>query len=237
MDSLIYFISLKSMEFYFILVKPSVPENVGASARSMKTMGFEKLRLVKPCDYLSIEAIKLAHGSKDILEKAEVYENLEDAIKDIDFIIGTSSKHRRVKYDYYPIEKIPEIIDVKRNYIKKCAILFGCEEYGLTNEELSLCHIISYIPMATKYPSLNLSHAVAIYAHRLFYYVNNKPKFKFSFKRNEESFNKLYSKLNIFLIDKGLTNTTLKNRILEKIAVLGEDDLKLIFSLLKYLDK
>jgi len=226
------------MEFYFVLVRPSLPENIGATARALKTMGFNKLRLVKPCDHLSINAIKLAHGSKEILENAQVFENLKDAIEDVDFVIGTSAKHRRVKFDYYSIDKIPEILENKKNFLNKCAILFGCEEYGLTNEELSLCHIISYIPMATKYPSLNLSHAVNIYAHRLFYFKNkNRFNSKIFSKKNSESFKELYKRVEKFLIKKGMTNTTLRNRILEKLAVLGNDDLKLIFSLLKYLDK
>jgi len=226
------------MEFYFILVRPSIPENIGASARAIKTMGFNKLRLVNPCDHLSINSIKLAHGSRDVLESAEVYENFEESIKDIDFIIGTSSKHRRVKFDYYPIDKIPDILESKKTYIKKCGILFGCEEFGLTNRELSQCHIITYIPMAIKYPSINLSHAVSIYAHRLYYYVNkNKLIKKISLKQNSESFKELYKRVENFLIKQGIVNTTLRNRILEKLSVLSDDDLKLIFSLLKYLNK
>ena len=56
------------MDFTFILVEPAVPENIGASARALKTMGFDELRLVNPCNFRNIEAKKLAHGSFDILE-------------------------------------------------------------------------------------------------------------------------------------------------------------------------
>ena len=38
------------MDYSFILVGPKVPENIGASARAIKTMGFETLVLVNPCD-------------------------------------------------------------------------------------------------------------------------------------------------------------------------------------------
>jgi len=57
------------MIFKFLLIEPSTPGNVGAAARAIKTMGFDQLGLVNPCEYLSGEAQWLAHGSIDILEK------------------------------------------------------------------------------------------------------------------------------------------------------------------------
>ncbi|MBS1234244.1 MAG: methyltransferase, partial [Bacteroidetes bacterium] len=120
------------MEVYFILVEPAVPENVGASARAIKTMSFNKLRLVNPCDYLSKEAKKLAHGSNEILSSAEVFESLDQAIQDIDLVIGTSAISRRVKYVYYPADRLVEIIRKKGSYIHSAGIVFGREEYGLT---------------------------------------------------------------------------------------------------------
>lgn len=64
-----------------------MPENVGAAVRAIKTMGFSNLRLVNPCDYLSVDARKLAHASNDILENASVYGTLEEALDDIDFAL------------------------------------------------------------------------------------------------------------------------------------------------------
>ena len=58
------------MEIIIILYRPSVPGNVGASARAMKTMGFSMLRLIEPCDHLNDEARMMAHGSNEILENA-----------------------------------------------------------------------------------------------------------------------------------------------------------------------
>ena len=71
------------MNIYFILVEPAVPGNIGAAARAIKTMGYSNMRLVNPCDHLSIEAKMLAHASGEILEEAELFSGLEEAIADI----------------------------------------------------------------------------------------------------------------------------------------------------------
>ena len=66
------------MQICFILVEPAVPGNIGASARAIKTMGFNSLRLVRPAEYLGNEARMFAHGAGEILERAEV--SLKDYI-------------------------------------------------------------------------------------------------------------------------------------------------------------
>jgi TrmH family RNA methyltransferase len=50
----------------------------------------------------------------------------------------------------------------------RVSILFGREDKGLKNEELSLCDILFEIPSHKEYPSLNLSHAVFALCYRLF---------------------------------------------------------------------
>ena len=84
------------MNISFILVEPAVPENIGAAARAIKTMGFNDLRLVNPCDHLDMRAKMLAHASHEILENAKIFTNLSDAIADLDFTIATSAKQRWV---------------------------------------------------------------------------------------------------------------------------------------------
>src|SRR4030042_4402656 len=116
------------MDIYFILVEPAVPENVGASSRAIKTMYFNKLRLVNPCDYLSMEAKKLAHGSVEILSSARVFPSLDQAIQDLDLVIGTSAKSRRVKHDYYPADQLVDIIHRKGSAVQSAGIVFAREE-------------------------------------------------------------------------------------------------------------
>jgi len=225
------------MEVYFILVEPAVPENVGASARAIKTMSFNKLRLVNPCDYLSMEAKKLAHGSNEILSSAEVFESLDQAIQDIDFVIGTSAKNRRVKHDYYPAEQLVDIINTKGSTIHSTGIVFGREEYGLSNEEAKRCDILCTIPMAAKYPSLNLSQAVMIMAYELSGLHSDTRK---KTVRIPEA---LTLKAARSMIEEALAsigvnqNEILFNRIIERINIAGEDDLHLLYSICKFFSK
>ncbi len=223
------------MDFIFILVEPAVPENIGASARALKTMGFDKLRLVNPCDFRSTEARKLAHGSYEILENTLVYDSLSEAIRDCHFTIGTSAKHRRVKHDYYQVTEIAALIKRKENIISKIGIVFGREERGLDNDELIACDIMSYIPMKTVYPSLNLAQAVMVYAWEL-------SKISFPDKilnegREEDEFRNLKKKVSEFLKENQINrNQVLYNRIMERLGLLNEEDIHLLHSIHKYLN-
>lgn len=164
------------MHFTFILVEPAVAENVGSSARALKTMGFERLVVVNSNVHKQPEASWLAHGSADILNKIEEFDTLGAAIRDMDLVIGTTAKKRRVYEDYYTCSEIPGILDSKVDMLENVAIVFGREESGLTNEELKLCNIFTGIPMKTKYPSLNLAQSVMIYAWELSKYGIASPE-------------------------------------------------------------
>ncbi|MBN2611707.1 MAG: tRNA/rRNA methyltransferase [Bacteroidales bacterium] len=222
------------MQLVFVLVEPAVPGNVGASARALKTMGFGELRLVNPCNYLDTEARMLAHGSHDILENAKVFKDLATAVNDCDLIIGTSAKHRRVRQDYYPIKQLKDIITAKGKTISRVAVVFGREESGLDNKELQQCHIITFVPMKTGYPSLNLSQAVMIYAYEmsalgLMENITGN-------KRDEQSFISMRKKAELYLQSIEIEqNQVLYNRILERLNILGEDDIHLLHSVFKYM--
>ncbi|MEO1054896.1 MAG: tRNA/rRNA methyltransferase [Bacteroidota bacterium] len=155
------------MKLHFILVEPSVPENIGFCARALKTMGFDSLRLVNPNEHLSSKALKTAYESHDILKSAPVYDTLKEAIKDVDIIIGTSAKQRNTRYEYLLPNEILTHLNLKRGAMKSAAILFGREDRGLSNEEIALCDWLTYVPMATVYPSLNLAQSVMVYAYEL----------------------------------------------------------------------
>ncbi len=155
------------MLYTFILVEPAVAENVGASARALKTMGFNRLVIVNSQVHKQPEARWLAHGSTDILDNIEVFRTLEEAVKDMDMVIGTTAKKRRVHTDYYFCTEIPGLIKSKATMLENVALVFGREESGLTNEELKLCNVFTGVPMKTKYPSLNLGQSVMIYAWEL----------------------------------------------------------------------
>jgi tRNA/rRNA methyltransferase len=155
------------MLFSFILVEPAVAENVGSSARALKTMGFDRLVIVNSKVHLEPRASWVAHGSSEILDNIREYKTLDEAVKDAGLVIGTTAKRRRTHSDYYPCTEIPRLIQSKSGMLEHVAIVFGREESGLTNDEMRCCHIFSGVPMQTVHPTLNLAQTVMIYAWEL----------------------------------------------------------------------
>ncbi len=158
---------MRKEDLYFILYKPAVPGNIGASARAIKTMGFSKLRLIEPADHLSTEARMLAHGSNEILENATVFDTVEKAVEDLDFVIATTAKHRSAKVDYVTSRDLRAFLENKGSLVRKAGILFGTEESGLPNHIILRSDIAATIPMSGSYPSLNLSQSVMVLAYEL----------------------------------------------------------------------
>jgi len=226
------------MSIIFILVNPAVPANVGAAARAINTMGFKELRLVNPCDHLDRDARMLAHGSNHILEQAEVFNDLRQALHDIDFVIGTTARRRTIRNRFILLNQLPGIILEKGKSIRKTAIVFGSEESGLSNEDADLCDILSTIPMATKYPSLNLSQAVMVYAYELSVMAGKKTQARVLGK-DEQSWQALRNKTELLLDSLEMPRGDLiRTKLMERFALLGEKDVYLLHSLVgKVLDK
>ncbi|MCX6234309.1 MAG: tRNA/rRNA methyltransferase [Bacteroidetes bacterium] len=225
------------MHIHFILVSPAVPENIGAAARALKTMGFSSLRLVNPINYPDEKALWLAHGSDEILRNALIFTSFEESIRDIDFIIGTTSKKRKIKHNNYTPENLLDIIQNKGQSVNAVAIVFGCEESGLTNTELQCCHILTSIPMKVSYPSLNLAQAVMIYAYAL---SPLSLKIDENHKQavNKLSFNILKHKVDDILEFINIKkNPALHSRIMERLDLLGEEDIHLLHSIVNSINK
>ncbi|ACZ78434.1 tRNA/rRNA methyltransferase [Dickeya zeae] len=155
------------MQFYIILVAPARPENVGAAARAMKTMGFGRLRIVDSRAHLEPAARWVAHGSGDILDAVDVFPTLADALADIDFTVATTARSRARFHYYCEPAQLLAVLQEKQQWISSAALVFGREDSGLTNEELALADILTGVPMAADYPSLNLGQAVMVYCYQL----------------------------------------------------------------------
>ncbi|MDF1630070.1 MAG: tRNA/rRNA methyltransferase [Alcanivoracaceae bacterium] len=154
------------MELVFVLVEPARPENVGAAARALKTMGFSKLRLVNSCD-LRREARWVAHESVELLDQAQHYPTLAEALTDVDFSIASTARRRLDHDDYLTPGECRKAIAGKGTSVTRVAMVFGRESSGLTGAELALCDSATSIPIAVPQPSLNLAQAVMLYAWEL----------------------------------------------------------------------
>ncbi|MGL6006436.1 tRNA/rRNA methyltransferase [Aeromonas sobria] len=154
------------MKLYFVLVAPARPANVGAAARAMKTMGFDAMRLVASRVHEEEEASWVAHGAQEILTQAEAFDTLPEALADMDLVIATTARERGRYQHYLTPGEIREQIRAKPS-LGKVAIVFGCEESGLSNEQLAEVDLISYLPLKVSYPSLNLGQAIMLYAYEM----------------------------------------------------------------------
>jgi len=154
-------------QIHFVLVQPAVPEHVGAAARALKTMGFRSLRIVDSDAHTKPPAKWLAHASGDILGAARAFPTLAEALADCDFAVATTSRPRMSRRDHRTPPELLELLKTKAGAITQAAIVFGPEKRGLTNADVALCDITSYVPMIARQPSLNLAQAVMVYAYVL----------------------------------------------------------------------
>ncbi len=148
---------------HVVLVELKIPENIGFIARVMKNFGYEKLYLYK-CN-LTQESFRTSANAKDLLEKAEVVEDLYTFLSKFNLIVGTTGiSGGNYRYFRKPIITPEEL----RNYVEgEVAILFGREDFGLFNEEIEKCHLLVKIPTSEAYPVMNVSHAVAVILYAL----------------------------------------------------------------------
>jgi len=159
--------SLKN-KFEFILVEPSHPGNIGASARAIKNMGFRNLSLINPKDFPNDDAFYRAKGAKDILENIKIYKDLSAALHEATLIFGTSARARTIPWPTKTSSELNSILNkaLESSNAKIC-FLFGREISGLSNEELQMCDYHIKIPTDEDFSSINLSHAVQIISYVL----------------------------------------------------------------------
>jgi tRNA (cytidine32/uridine32-2'-O)-methyltransferase len=134
----------------------------------MKTMGLSKLSLINPRKFPSGEANALSGNATDILENAQVYKTIEDAIKTSTFVYATSSRNRTIQWPTINVEEGAELILNQTTAEKEISILFGREDRGLTNEELQLANTHIEIPANPDYPVLNLAMSAQILSYEIF---------------------------------------------------------------------
>ena len=150
-----------------VLVRPKFHENVGSVARVMKNMGFHRLMIVQGCSPLHMNAYRLASGAEEILERAEEFFTLGEAIAQMGCGVGMTSRNRKERSSLLtPRALAKRLVSISEK--NPVGLVFGPEREGLTNEELSLCRFRVTIPSSESFPSLNLAQAVMVLCYELF---------------------------------------------------------------------
>ena len=152
-----------------VMVETRNPLNIGASARAMANFGFTRLRVVKPYDVAFREA-RSAVGAAPLLQSAEDFASVADAIADCSLVVGTTSVgHRELQHPIRRLEYGGRLI-LRRLAADPAApvgLLFGSEKFGLSNDDLSHCHWLLRIPTVDANLSMNLGQAVALCLYEL----------------------------------------------------------------------
>jgi tRNA (cytidine32/uridine32-2'-O)-methyltransferase len=149
-----------------VLVGTTHPGNIGAVARAMKNMCLEDLWLVAPKQFPCAEATARASGADDLLAKARVCADLEEAIADCRLVMGASARLRSVTWPQLGPRDCAQRL-VEETAAGPAALLFGRESSGLSNQELDRCGYLVHIPSNPRFSSLNLAAAVQILTYEI----------------------------------------------------------------------
>lgn len=149
-----------------VLKKPRYPENIGAAARAMCNMGFSRLVLIDPENPDPERMRKTAtHEATGILDRMVIVSSTDEAIADAEYVVGTTArlgKQRRKASN--PSTLSPQLVSLSQT--NRIAVLFGPEDRGLENRDISLCDALIHIP-TFGFTSINLAQAVMVACYEL----------------------------------------------------------------------
>ncbi len=137
-------------------------DNLGAVARVMANFGFSRLILSDPVTHDFRGAEKLGVGADPVLEAMAIAPTLEEALKGVVYAVGTTSRAKLKRFT--PLSPEQGVASLRQHAARgPIALVLGGEKRGLSDEELALCHDVMVIDTAPAQPSMNLSHAAAVF--------------------------------------------------------------------------
>ena len=146
-----------------VLVRPQLGQNIGKAARAMLNFGLTDMRMVMPRDgWPNPDAGPAASGADIVLERAQVFDSVEEAITDCRFVFASTVRRRDLVMPVLDPEQMADEIHCART---RSAILFGPERSGLETEDVALANAIVTVPINPEFGSLNLAQAVILLAY------------------------------------------------------------------------
>lgn len=137
-----------------------IPANLGSLARASKNFGVRDLRLIEPAAAADEDSRRLASGASDVLERMRRFPSLPLAVADFEAVVATSSLRGRGKHRALTLAELPVFLQGLGQ--ARVAFVFGPEKSGLTEEEMSHASVFLRLPTEPDFPTLNVSHAVAV---------------------------------------------------------------------------
>jgi TrmH family RNA methyltransferase len=151
-----------------VLVEPTDAVNIGGVVRAMANTGFVRLRLINPVAFDPWHIVGVAHYTQHILEATVRFDTLEEGVADQQLVIGMTGRHQRVERNALPLQSAIDRMAQVALADQSVAVVFGREDYGLSNAMLDACHAVTTIPTNPAYPSLNLAQAALLVLYQLF---------------------------------------------------------------------
>jgi tRNA/rRNA methyltransferase len=129
----------------------------------MLNFGLTELRLVSPRDgWPNPGAGPAASGADIVLEQAQVFDTVADAVADCTHVYATTVRKRGVTKPVVTPEQAARAIHAEPG---RSAILFGPERSGLETDDVAIARTIITVPINPAFGSLNLAQAVILVAY------------------------------------------------------------------------
>ncbi len=149
-----------------VLVEPQLGENIGMVARAMANFGLSELRLVNPRDGWPNDRARAAAAKADhVIDSANVFDTLEEAIGDLQFVMATTARPRDMIKPILSPETAVQSLRARMVNGGQVGILFGRERWGLENDEIALANEIVTFPVNPAFASLNIAQAVLLVSY------------------------------------------------------------------------
>ena len=147
----------------FVLVRPQMGENIGASARAMWNFGLEHMRVVAPRDgWPNQAAVALASGAGRVLDNAQLSGDLTGSVGDCSFVFATTARPRDLTKPVFSPEEAMREAAQRIASGERVGVMFGPERAGLENEDIARANAIISVPVNPAFPSLNLAQCVLL---------------------------------------------------------------------------
>ena len=167
----------------FVLDRPRDPANVGAVVRLLGNFGLSRLRLVEPAAFDEERVLRYARRGEAVAARVERFPTLELALVDCILVLGTTRRERSLERPVLAPRQVPAaLLSVLEPVGMACtsdaapvAVLFGPEDFGLSNSALDRCNAIVTVPTAPGDASLNLAQAAVIVAYEIFAALGGEP--------------------------------------------------------------
>lgn len=147
----------------FILIRPQMGENIGAAARAMWNFGLDRMGVVAPRDgWPNPRAVALASGAGRVLDQAQHYDTLPDAVADCTYVYATTARPRGLTKPVLTPTQAMADAHARSARGEKVAVLFGPERTGMETADIAVANAIISVPVNPEFPSLNLAQCVLL---------------------------------------------------------------------------